>query len=211
MKFAVAKKIGMTQIEDEGKFVGVSIVQILPLVITQIKSEKRDGYDAVQVGVLDSKRKKKLNKPQLGHLKKMKEKPYKFREFRILGEETKNFKIHQKIDTDQFAKGDKVTISGMSYGRGFQGVIKRHHFHRGPKTHGSDHHRAPGSIGMCSFPARVFKGKKMPGRHGVKRAKIKNLEVIKIIKDKSLMALKGSVPGKRESYLGVRLSKKNAD
>jgi len=217
MEFAVAKKVGMTQIEDEGRFVGVSIIELLPLVITQIKSEKKDGYDAVQVGVMDSKRKINLSKPQLGHLKKIsdlgrdgKDKPYRFREFRILGKEIKDFKIDQKIDTNQFAKGDLVTVSGMSYGRGFQGVIKRHHFHRGPKTHGSDHHRAPGSIGMCSFPSRVFRGKKMPGHDSVKRVKIKNLEVIKIF-EKSLVALGGSVPGKRESYLGIRLSKKNAD
>lgn len=209
MQIAVGKKIGMTQVESGGKFVGVSVVEILPAVITQIKNEESDGYNSVQLGVIDSKRKSKLKKPQLGHLKKIKEKVNKFREFRIIGEDKTIFKVGDKLDISWFVKGDKVSVSGMSLGRGFQGVIKRHHFHRGPKTHGSDHHRAPGSIGMCSFPSRVFKGKKMPGRDGVKKIKIKNLRLIKFIKDKSLILLHGSVPGKKESYLGIKLTKKS--
>lgn len=208
MPIAVGKKIGMTQVESGGKFVGVSAVLILPAVITQIKNEKSDGYNSVQLGIIDSKRKAKLKKPQAGHLKKIKEKVNKFKEFRVIGGEEPGLKIGEKLDASWFGEGDKVSISGMSLGRGFQGVIKRHHFHRGPKTHGSDHHRAPGSIGMCSFPARVFKGKKMPGRDGVKKVKIKNLRIIKFIKDKSLILLHGSVPGKRESYLGIKLVKK---
>ena len=211
MPIAVGKKIGMTQVESGGKFVGVSLVEILPTVITQIKNEESDGYNAVQLGVIDSKRKVKLKKPQLGHLKKIKNKVNKFREFRIIDQDKADFKVGEKLNTSWFGEGDQVSISGMSLGRGFQGVIKRHHFHRGPKTHGSDHHRAPGSIGMCSFPSRVFKGKKMPGRDGVKKIKIKNLRLIKFIKDKSLILLHGSVPGKKDSYLGIKLNQKNAD
>jgi large subunit ribosomal protein L3 len=210
MTIGVGKKIGMTQIENEGSFVGVSVVEVLPLIITQVKTEPSDGYSAVQVGILDKAKKSKLKKPQVGHLKKIKDKINKLKEFRIIGqEETAQFKIGEKINYDDFAEGDFVLISGMSIGRGFQGVIKRHHFHRGPKTHGSDHHRAPGSIGMCSFPARVFKGKKLPGRDGVKNVKIKNLKIVKFIKDKSLMLLHGSVPGKKDSYIGIKLTKKS--
>lgn len=210
MTIAVGKKIGMTQIEDEGSFVGVSVVKLLPLVVTQIKNEDQDGYAALQVGIINSAVKPKLKKPQLGHCKKISEKITKFKEFRVLTDkdDLSNFKLGEKINLDQLVAGDRVDISGMSYGRGFQGVIKRHKFHRGPKTHGSDHHRAPGSIGMCSFPARVFKGKKMPGRDGVKNVKIKNLRIVKVIKDKSLLLLNGSVPGKKNSYLGIRLVKK---
>lgn len=208
MLIAVGKKIGMTQVESGGKFVGVSAVLILPTVITQIKNEDSDGYKAVQLGIINPKRKAKLKKPQLGHLKKIKEKINKLKEFRIIGENKTDFKVGEKLDVSLFGEGDRVSVSGMSFGRGFQGVIKRHHFHRGPKTHGSDHHRAPGSIGMCSFPARVFKGKKMPGRDGVKKTKIKNLRIIKFIKDKSLLLLHGSVPGKKDSYVGIKLSKK---
>jgi large subunit ribosomal protein L3 len=210
MTIAIGKKIGMTQIENKGSFVGVSAVEILPLIITQIKKKDKDGYSAIQFGVLDSNKKTKLKKPQIGHLKKIKEKPNKFREFRIIDDkdDTSALKVGEKINFDNFGEGDEVDISGMSIGRGFQGVIKRHHFHRGPKTHGSDHHRAPGSIGMCSFPARVFKGKKLPGRDGVKNVKIKNLRIIKFYKEKSLMLLNGSVPGKKDSYIGIRLASK---
>lgn len=208
MTIAVGKKIGMTQIENDGKFVGVSAVEILPLIVTQIKKKDKDGYSAIQFGVLDSNKKTKLKKPQIGHLKKIKEKPNKFREFRIIDDkdDISVLKVGEKINFDNFGEGDEVDISGMSIGRGFQGVIKRHHFHRGPKTHGSDHHRAPGSIGMCSFPARVFKGKKLPGRDGVKNVKIKNLRIIKFYKEKSLMLLNGSVPGKKDSYIGIKLA-----
>jgi len=210
MTIGVGKKIGMTQIEDEGNFVGVSVIEILPLIVTQIKTDQSDGYSAVQVGILDKIRKSKLKKPQIGHLKNIKEKPNIFREFRIIDDkdDISALKVGEKINFDNFGEGDQVDISGMSIGRGFQGVIKRHHFHSGPKTHGSDHHRAPGSIGMCSFPARVFKGKKLPGRDGVKNVKIKNLRIIKFYKEKSLMLLNGSVPGKKDSYVGIKLSKK---
>ena len=208
MSIAVGKKIGMTQVESGGKFVGVSLVEILPAVITQIKNEESDGYNAVQVGVINTRQKSKLKKPQIGHLKKIREKVNKFREFRIIDEDKTDYKIGEKLDTSGFQEGDSINVSGMSLGRGFQGVIKRHHFHRGPKTHGSDHHRAPGSIGMCSFPARVFKGKKMPGRDGVKKTKIKNLRIIRFIKNKSIILLHGSVPGKKDSYVGIKLSKK---
>jgi large subunit ribosomal protein L3 len=206
MTIAVGKKIGMTQVENEGVFVGVSAIKILPLIVTQIKTKDKDGYFGVQVGIVDENRKVKLNKPQLKQLKNIKDKPNKFKEFRILDEEeTKKYKVGEKIDYDSFVEGDRVTISGMSYGRGFQGMIKRHHAHRGPASHGSDHHRAPGSIGMCSFPARVFKGKKLPGRDGTKQVKIKNLRIIKFIPEESIMLLRGSVPGKKDSYIGIKL------
>lgn len=210
MEIAVGKKIGMTQIEDDEKFVGVSVVEILPLVVTQLKTKESDGYSSIQMGILDDKRKAKLKKPQIGHLKKIKERPYKFKEFLISDEEKdiNRYKIGEKIDGSNLGPGDLVTIVGMSYGRGFQGMIKRHHAHRGPKTHGSDHHRAPGSIGMCSFPARVFKGKNLPGRDGAKKATIKNLKVVKTNQNKTIIFLNGSVPGKKDSYIGIKLSQK---
>jgi large subunit ribosomal protein L3 len=208
MQVAIGKKIGMTQVESDGKFVGVSVVELLPLVITQIKKEDKDGYSAVQVGIINKKRKSKLARPQTGHLKKIKERPHVFREFRIENaDDLSECKIGEILTTRDWQEGDSVTITGVSMGRGFQGMIKRHHAHRGPKTHGSDHHRAPGSIGMCSFPARVFKGKKLPGRDGAHRATIKNLSIVKALSDKKLLLLGGSIPGKQESYVGIKLSK----
>lgn len=197
MQIAIGKKLGMTQIEDDGRFVGATAVELLPLIITQIKSDDIDGYSAVQVGVINKSKKKK-------------DKPIKIKEFRILGRDDslEGMEKGKKLSYEEFSLGDRVSVSGVSYGRGFQGVIKRHGFHRGPKTHGSDHHRAPGSIGMCSFPARVFKGKKMPGRDGIKNVKIKNLRILELLKDKSIILLHGSVPGKKNSYLGIKLTKK---
>lgn len=205
MTFAVGRKLGMTQIEKDDKFVGVSIFEALPLYVTQIKKEDRDGYKAIQVGMIEEK-KKSLKKPQEGHIKKikLKQKPTKLKEFRIEFKKDDKYKLGEKLEMEVFKEGQKVDAKGVSIGKGFQGTIKRFNAQRGPETHGSNHHRAPGAIGMCSFPGRVFKGKKMPGRMGANKVTVKNLKIIKVIKDKNLILLKGSLPGKRGSEVVIK-------
>jgi len=197
MKFILAKKIGMSQLFDEkGNVIPVTWVEAGPCFVTQIKTEDKDGYWAVQVGF--EKKKKNIKKTEKG-------KEYKYlKEFRGSKEEVEKFKVGQKIDVSIFNEGDIVKVSGKSTGKGFQGVVKRWGFAGAPKTHGTKHtHRAPGAIGSA-WPQRVWKGKKMPGRMGGERVTIKNLEIVKIEKDKNLMAIKGAVPGKRGNLLEIR-------
>lgn len=201
-KFIVARKEGMTAILDKtGKFVGVTVLEAKPNIVTKIKVKKKDGYNAVQLGY---ETRKKMKKPEKGHLKKSKMKAARLKEFRIFTETLEKYKTGDKVDLSGFKKKDKVSVQGFSRGLGFQGVIKRHGFHGGPETHGSRHHRAPGAIGQCSSPARVFKGKKMPGRMGVRKTTIKNLRVAKVDVEKNLIALKGNVPGKKGSFVAIR-------
>jgi len=209
MRVGVGQKIGMTQTENKGSFVGVSVIKILPLILSQIKKEKTDGYNAIQVGVIDKKRRSRLNKPQEKKTKEMKSKPVFFREFRIINNGDVKEKIGEELKLPKINPGDKVCVSGMTIGRGFQGMIKRHNAHRGPETHGSNHHRAPGAIGQCAFPARVFKGKKMPGRMGSRLATVKNLEAIEFDEKENYLMLKGSVPGKKGGYLGFKIISQN--
>ncbi|PJC48038.1 MAG: 50S ribosomal protein L3 [Parcubacteria group bacterium CG_4_9_14_0_2_um_filter_35_11] len=197
MKFILGRKIGMSQIFDEkGKVIPLTWVEAGPCFVTQIKTKEKDEYEAMQVGFIKKKTK---------HIKKTeKEKGFRYlREFQGATEENQKLKSGAKIDVTVFSEGDIVKISGLSKGKGFQGVVKRWGFAGLPKTHGTKHMlRMPGSIGQ-SGPERVFKGKKMAGRMGNKRMTVKNLKVIKIDKEKNLIGIKGAVPGTKGTLLEI--------
>lgn len=201
MKFIVGKKIGMSRILEKDKMIPVSLVLIENCFVTQIKDEKKDGYNAIQIGF---GRKKKINKPEKGHLKKAgegKDNLKKLIEFRV--DDPSQFKLGQELDIKLFEEGEKVKISGVSKGKGFTGVVKRHGFKGAPTTHGHRHDsRAPGSIG-AAFPEHVFKGIKMAGRSGGENNTVKNLKILKIDADKNIIALSGSLPGARNSLISI--------
>ncbi|MCK5122704.1 MAG: 50S ribosomal protein L3 [Candidatus Pacebacteria bacterium] len=202
MKFILGKKIGMSQVfidnEDAKKVVPVTLIEVGPCVVTQVRAEKKDGYKAVQIGFLE---KKKINKPLAGHLKEL-GKFRHLREFRLdkngVGkdkEEKVEYKIGDKIDASVFETGDKIKISGVSKAKGFQGVMKRHGFKCGQASHGQKHsNRKPGSIGSA-YPEHVIKGRKMAGRMGGVQSTQLGLEVVEVDKEKNLLIIKGAVPG----------------
>jgi len=201
----LGKKIGMTSIFDEsGQVIPCTVIEAGPCFVTQIKTKERDGYEAVQIG-FESKKDRLVNKPARGHFERAKVKPTRLvREFR--GNGVAEMQPGQEIRVDAvFAKGDMVSIRGTSKGRGFQGVVKRHHFGGGFRTHGqSDRERAPGSIGSSSYPSRVLKGMRMAGRMGGEPVTVRNLKVVGIIADSNLLLVKGSVPGAVNGYLEIR-------
>jgi large subunit ribosomal protein L3 len=196
----IGRKVGVTQVfQGDGTMVAVSVLAIEPNTVTRLRTDERDGYTAVQLGTEESKR---LNKPDAGQLKDL-PKVAKIREFRV--DSVDEFEVGQKIAiADLFADGDLVDVTGVSKGKGFAGHIKRHHFHRGPKSHGSDHHREPGSIGPGTTPGRVYKGMKMAGHMGDERATIKKLRVVRADSDRNLLLIKGSLPGPRGSLILVK-------
>jgi len=200
MKFILGRKIEMSQIFKGDKVIPVTKVQAGPCLVTQIKTLEKDNYEAVQLGFA---KKRRNTKPLIGHLKKASaEKEYNryLREFRI---EKSDLKVGDKIKVDIFQPGDKIKVIGISKGKGFQGVVRRHGFHGASATHGTkDQERMPGSIGATG-PERVFKGKKMPGRMGGKQITVKILEVIEIIPEENLLLVKGAVPGARNSLLEI--------
>jgi large subunit ribosomal protein L3 len=201
MKAILGRKIGMTQVTNEKNIVEpVTIIEAGPCFVSQIRTDEKDGYIAVQIAFGD---KKNLNITQKGHLKSAKiENNFRFlREFKI--EDPTKFELGQEIKADIFTENDKVDAIGISKGKGFQGVIKRHGFSRGPETHGSHHHRHPGSIGSM-FPQHVIKGKKMPGHMGNVQITTKNLKIIKIDVKKNIMAIKGAIPGPNKSFVIIR-------
>lgn len=191
----IGKKLGMTQIYDEnGKVQPVTVVEAGPCIVTQVKSPEKDKYAAVQLGLVEAKKPKKLSKPQLGHLKKNNISPLRhLREFKTA--DSQDVKIGDQVLVTIFKEKDKVDVVGKSKGKGFQGVIKRHGFGGGRMTHGSNFHRAPGSIGQCATPSRVFPGKKMPGQMGSRRVTVKNLEIVQVIEEQNLVLVKGAIPG----------------
>ncbi len=202
-KAILATKVGMTQIFNEhGVLTPVTVLQAGPCVVTQVKTEENDGYSAVQVGFVD-KREKLVNKPLKGHFDKagVSYKRY-VREFRF--ENAEEYTLAQEIKADIFAAGDKIDVTAVSKGKGFQGAIKRHGQHRGPMAHGSKFHRHAGSNGACSDPSKVFKGKKMPGQMGHKKITIQNLEVVRVDADKNLLLVKGAVPGPKKSLVTIK-------
>lgn len=198
----LGNKIGMTQIFDEsGNIVPVTILKVGPCIVTQIKTKGKDGYDAIQVGYSYSSN-KSLTQPQLGHLQKSNIQPLKYlKEFRI--DANGEFEIGQVINVDLLSPGQLVNIKGKTIGKGFSGLQKRHNFTRGPMTHGSKNHRAPGSIGMGTTPGRVLPGKKMSGQLGNKVTTIKNLKVIQLNSEENILVLKGSIPGKPGNLVSI--------
>lgn len=198
----LGNKIGMTQIFDEsGNIIPVTILKVGPCVITQVKTMEKDGYNAIQVGYGNISS-KSLTQPELGHFQKSNIQPLKYlKEFRI--NDTNEFEIGQILNVDAFSEGQLVNIRGKSIGKGFSGLQKRYSFARGPMTHGSKNHRAPGSIGMGTTPGRVLPGKKMAGQLGNKIATIQKLKVIQINLDENILVIKGSVPGKPGNLLSI--------
>lgn len=201
----IGKKIGMTRIFDEvGNSIPVTVVEAGPCCVTQVKTEEKDGYNAVQMG-FDETRKKVLTKPALGHLEKAKVKPLKvLKEFRDF-DGAEALKLGDEIKVDSFSEGQLVRVTGVSKGKGFAGVIKRHGFGGGQQTHGqSDRLRAPGSIGQSSYPSRVFKGMRMAGRMGAEKVTVKNLEIMKVDPANNLLIIKGAIPGANNSIVYIK-------
>jgi large subunit ribosomal protein L3 len=197
MKFILGKKIEMTQVWKNDEVVAATRIQAGPCTVVQVKNEKKDGYVAAQIG-FGTKKEKNIKKPQLGHLKKLGNFRY-LREFEI--ENADSLKAGDKIDVGTFNTGDKIIVIGISKGKGFQGVVKRHHFHGHNKTHGTkDAVRMPGSIGAGGV-AHVFKGMRMPGRMGGDRVTVTNLEIVDIDQENNILLIKGAVPGARNSLV----------
>ena len=196
----IGRKVGMTQVfQDDGTMVAVSVLAIEPNTVTKLRTSERDGYTAVQIGTEVSKR---LNKPETGQLKDL-PKVATIREFRV--DSVDDVTVGQVFSIgDLFEAGDMVDVTGVSKGKGFAGVIKRHNFHRGPQTHGSDHHRAPGSIGPGTTPGRVYRGLKMSGHMGSERVTIKKVRVVRTDPDRNLLLVKGTLPGARGGLILVK-------
>jgi large subunit ribosomal protein L3 len=201
MKGILGKKVGMTQFfGDTGEAIPVTVIEAGPCYVTQIKTEKRDGYEAIQLGFGEAKR---LNKPQRGHLPKGVPDLRYSRELNV--DDISAYELGQKIDASVFAVGDLVDVTGISKGKGFAGAMKRHGFGGGPITHGqSDRARAPGSIGSTSTPGRVFKGMRMAGHMGHERVTVQNLQVVLVDPERNLLAVKGAVPGAKGGLVTVK-------
>ncbi|MFP4082000.1 MAG: 50S ribosomal protein L3 [Candidatus Aminicenantes bacterium] len=198
----IGKKVGMTQTFDEqGNVVSATVIKAGPCTVIQKKTEEKDGYSSVQLGLIEERPAKNMSKPLLGHLKNSKAPPTKvLREFQFQGE----VKEGDQVFVDIFQSGEKVHVLGTSKGKGFAGVVKRWGFKGGKESHGSMMHRAPGSVGASAFPSRVFKGKKLPGHMGQQRVTVRNLTVIQTDKDSNLLVVKGSVPGSNGGYVLVK-------
>jgi len=200
----LGKKLGMTQIFDETRLTPVTVIEAGPCRVVTVKTKERDGYESVQLSFGEVKE-RKLSKAELGHLKKTEAPATRvLREFQKVGEVT----VGQSIKVDIFKKGDWVDVSGISKGKGFQGVVKRHHYAGGPESHGSMVHRHPGSMGASSYPSRVWKGKTLPGHMGAKQITAQRLKVIESRPDENLLFVRGAIPGAANGLIMVRKSKK---
>ncbi len=207
MKGILGKKIGMTQVfTKSGKLVPVTVIEVEPNVVTQIKTLEKDGYEAIQLGSFTVKE-KSLNKPELGHLKKSGSEPKRFLK-EIRGVNVSEYTLGQKVDASIFQEGEMVDVSGISKGKGFQGVIKRYNQTRGPMGHGSQYHRGVGSLGTL-LPMHVLKGKKLPGHMGHELTTVQNLEVVKVDLENNLILIKGNVPGPKKSLVIIKTAVKN--
>lgn len=202
----IGEKLGMTQVYDEqGLCIPVTVIKVDPLTVTQVKTVETDGYNAIQVGVVPAKE-KHLTKAQIGHFKKNNLENFRhLQEFRV--DNPADYTVGQKIDLGVLSEISKVDVSGKSIGKGFQGTVKRHNFSRGPMGHGSKNHRAPGSIGAGTTPGRIYKGKRMAGNMGNEKVTVSKLSVVKIVSDKNLLLVKGSVPGPEGKLVTVKPSR----
>lgn len=209
LKGLLGRKLGMTRIfTDEGLWINVTLLEAGPCTIVQRKTADNDGYEAVQVGFGDV-REKRCTKPALSHFKKAGVSPKRvLREFRI--DAASELKPGDEVRTDIFKAGDHVDVSGVSKGKGFQGVMKRHGFGGGPGGHGSNFHRAPGSIGASADPSEVIKGKKLPGQMGNEKVTVQNLQVVDVVPEKNLLVVRGAVPGAKGGVVMVRHSVKGS-
>lgn len=202
----IGRKLGMTRIfEDDGSVVPVSVIEATPNTVTRIRSVEKDGYSAVQLGAGSARR---VTKPVAGQFKALDgdaKRPRHVREVRV--DATDEYEVGQQVAVDVFEAGELVDVTGISKGHGFSGVIARHNFKRGPKTHGSDHHRAPGSIGAGTYPGRVWKGTRMAGHMGDERVTVKKLRVVRVDPERNLILVRGAVPGARNGVLIVRKAK----
>lgn len=203
MKGIFGKKIGMTQVFlQNGYLIPVTVIKVGPCKVVQLKTAEKDGYTAVQIGFDEMKKEKNVPKGRLGHFKKVSLPPYRFlREVKLDGLDVA---VGNDVTVDIFNKGDKVSVTGISKGKGFQGVMKRHNYSGGPGSHGSMFNRAPGSIGSSSYPSRVWKNKGLPGHMGSEKTTTKNIEVVDVKKEQNLLIVKGAVPGANGGYLIIR-------
>ena len=207
MKGILGRKIGMTQVfTKSGKLIPVTVVEVEPNVVTQIKTVENDGYDAIQLG-FDTKKEKNSTKANIGHAKKAETAPKRFYK-EIRGVNVSDYTLGQELTVELFNEGEVVDVTGTTKGKGFQGVIKRHNQHRGPMGHGSQYHRGPGSMGTMR-PMRVFKGKKLPGHMGGLTVTIQNLEIVAVDKENNVLLVKGNVPGANKSLVIIKTAVKN--
>jgi len=204
MQGIIGRKVGMTQVySEDGRAIPVTVIQAGPCVVVQRKTKQKDGYEAVQLGLVEDRKVKKVTKAMAGHFKKAELPPCRvLREVRIDGKD--EAKVGDKVSVEQFAPGDTIVVTGTSKGKGFQGVVKRHHFRGGAATHGSMFHRAPGSIGASAFPSRVLKGMRAAGHMGAERVTQKNLKVVRVDPGNNILVVKGAVPGGGGGYLLIR-------
>ena len=207
IKAIMGKKIGMTQIFDEqGRMIPVTVVEATPNVVVQIKTEENEGYNAIQIGFGEI-RERLVNKPRKGTFAKAGVEPKRFlKEFKL--EDISAYSVKDEITVTVFEAGEKVDVSGVSKGKGFQGVIRRWNFKRGPETHGSKFHRAPGSQGASSDPSRTFKNRKMPGHMGHVKRTVLNLEIVKIMPEQNVILINGGIPGPNKGTVVIRNSVK---
>jgi large subunit ribosomal protein L3 len=204
----IGRKIGMTGVfSPDGRMIPVTVIELGPCVVTQVKTEATDGYNALQLG-FGQQKPERMNRPRRGHLEKSGAKSRILRE--VATETPDAFSVGQVISADLFAVGDKIDVVGTTKGRGFSGVTKRHGFALGRKTHGSKSYRIPGSIGCSAWPAKVIKGKKLPGQYGNARKTVKNLTIVDIRPEENLVLVKGAVPGAPSGYVTVRRAGKSA-
>lgn len=202
----LGKKVGMTQVfDEEGRQVPVTVLEVGPCYVTALRTEEKDGYKAVQLG-FDTIKEKKLTKPKIGHLRKAKVKPLRF--LHEIRSNSDGLEVGAELNVDNFSEVGFVDVSGVSIGRGFQGVVKRHNFSGGEKAHGTKFGREPGSTGMSAYPSRVIKGMKFPGQMGNKKVTSRYLKVIKVDLENNLLVVKGNVPGVEGKYLVIKTALK---
>ncbi len=207
----IGRKLGMTQLyAEDGKVLPVTVIQAGPCVVVQLRTTAKDGYAAVQLGLVEGKKAKRITKPMAGHFAKTGQGLPPCRVLREVEPVTGEIKVGDKVGVELFAAGELVRITGISKGKGFQGVIKRHHFRGGAATHGSMFHRAPGSIGASAYPSRVLKGMRAAGHMGSEQVTVRNIEVVGVDAEKGHLLVRGSVPGANGGYLLIRKGKSKA-